>query len=189
MSELEVDQALAHVGDGDRAGRHRGAGLPREPRRRCARVDARPLPRAPCGRAERGGVVPAAVPRCRALPRAARPRSADCARRLSGGARRDGHVRLRLARASRRPRAFGQGGPRAHRARPPRVQHLLRHDQRHRSGRRGERRAGAPARAGARAPAHPGRRRLRSTPRSCATPVASSTTRPHPACSIWPASW
>ena len=42
------------------------------------------------------------------------------------GARRHGHLRLRLARAPGRARDLGEGRPRAHRARPPRVEHALR---------------------------------------------------------------
>ena len=67
------------------------------------------------------------------------------------------------------------------RARPPRLEHALRHDQRHRPGRGRERRARAPARrASSASPLDRRRRGRRSTPRWSATPGASSTRPPRP---------
>ena len=107
-------------------------------------------------------LVSAAVRRRAALPRAPRARPAHEARGLPGRARRDGHLRLRLARPARRPRSpSARGRARAHRARPPRVEHPVRHHQRHRSRRRGERRARPAPRPRARPPA---RRRVRGVP-------------------------
>ena len=71
------------------------------------------LPRAARRRARRRRVVPepfVVAPHYRELPG---PRPAHPARRLPRRARRDGHVRLRLARPPRRPRARGQGRARA----------------------------------------------------------------------------
>ena len=88
------------------------ARVPRQPRRRRPRLDARALPRAPGRRTRRAGVVPDPVRRGAALSGAAGPRPAHPAPRVPRRARRHDHVRLRLARTSRRPRARGQGGAR-----------------------------------------------------------------------------
>ena len=82
------------------------ARVPRQSRRRRARLDARRCTTccAAAGIDERR-VVLGAVRRRAALPRAARPRPADAARPVPARARGDGHVRLGLARAPRRSRA------------------------------------------------------------------------------------
>ena len=66
------------------------------------------------------------------------------------------------------------------RARPPRLEHALRHHQRDRPRRRRERRARAAARRTSSASRSPTTPRSRSTPRWCATPGASSTRPPRP---------
>ena len=162
--------------------------MSRQPRRRRARFDARAAPRAARRRPRLRRVVLRAVRRGAALPGASRPRSADPARSVPARTRRDGHVRLGLARPARRPRSEREGGGRAHRHRPPRVEPAVRHDQRHRSDGRRERRVGAPARRRAWASRSPATPRSASTPRSCATPAGSSTSRRRPRCSTSPAS-
>ncbi len=121
------------------------AGVSREPRRRRARLDARPAPRA----AHRGlrcrGVVPHAVPRRAALPRAPRARAAHAADGVPLRTRRDDHLRLRLDVATRRPRARREGCAAARRHRPPRVQPVLRLDQPRGAGGGRERRRRADA--------------------------------------------
>ena len=81
--------------------------------------------------------------------------------RIPADARRDGHVRLRLASprlGDLEPAAKAAAG--ADRARPPRVERPLRDGQRHRSRRGGDRRGRPPAHASARARARARRRGL-----------------------------
>ena len=155
--------------------------MPRQPRRRRARLDARACSTC-CG-------PPAATSSRRSRSRSSSRRTtASCpglellthARRVPARARRHGHLRLRVARPARRPRARGQGRARAHRARPPRLEQALRHHQRDRPGRGRERGARPPAGARARPAARPTTPRCASTRRSCATPAASSTRPPRP---------
>ena len=137
MTGTDVDDALARTPPHAVAGADTVAlGVPRQPRRRRPRFDARALPRA----ARRAGATSWRRSRSRSSSRrttascpvsTCSPIPLDFPRR----ARRDGHLRLRLARSPRRSRARGQGRARADRARPPRLEHPLRHDQRDRSRR------------------------------------------------------
>ena len=124
---------------------------------------------------------PQPVRRRAALPRAAR--ASTCSpTRPSSRAEPDVMVTFDCGSLGRLGdlETVGQGRTRADRARPPRVEHPLRHHQRDRPGGRRQRRARAPPRRTSSASRSPTTPRSRSTPRSCATPGASSTRPPRP---------